>query len=198
MSKKDANIFETARTIPVVDVWRRYEGGELKRRGRRYIACCPFHSERSASFTMYEGGGYKCYGCQAAGSDGTSFLARLLGIRPIEAARRIAEDFGLKIHEEWGQDKIRNYQRWGAIADRFEANSQAAVAWLYWILRAIDRLRRTIRTEADLENPIFAALCNLETKVEWLLCGLESDDQEWRFSALVEVKELHVIWQKAA
>ena len=38
----------------------------LKKRGANYLACCPFHSEKTPSFTVHAGKGlFKCFGCQS-------------------------------------------------------------------------------------------------------------------------------------
>ena len=42
---------------------------DLKKTGKNYSACCPFHKEKSASFTVEPGKGfYYCFGCGAGGS----------------------------------------------------------------------------------------------------------------------------------
>ena len=39
---------------------------KLKRAGREWKACCPFHSEKTPSFTIYSGGRrFMCFGCGA-------------------------------------------------------------------------------------------------------------------------------------
>lgn len=41
---------------------------KLRRNGNEWVACCPFHNERTPSFTIYEGGKrFKCFGCGASG-----------------------------------------------------------------------------------------------------------------------------------
>src|SRR5215831_11454483 len=46
--------------------------GGCKRRGNEWLRCCPFHSEKTPSFTVFTGkdgwGIYKCFGCGAAGN----------------------------------------------------------------------------------------------------------------------------------
>ena len=43
-------------------------GVELKKKGRVLVACCPFHDEKTASFTVTPGKGlFHCFGCGAAG-----------------------------------------------------------------------------------------------------------------------------------
>lgn len=50
----------------IVDVIRGYVPA-LKKTGKNWSACCPFHDEKSPSFTVSDKGFYKCFGCQAKG-----------------------------------------------------------------------------------------------------------------------------------
>ena len=57
-------ILDTARIEEVVS-----DFVSLKRRGANYIACCPFHHEKTPSFSVSPSKGiYKCFGCGKAGS----------------------------------------------------------------------------------------------------------------------------------
>lgn len=63
------------------------QGIKLTKRGREYVGCCPFHAEKSPSFTVYEEKGrdrYKCFGC-GAGGDALSFLEKYLHVSTGEA-----------------------------------------------------------------------------------------------------------------
>lgn len=65
---------------PLVETIRRY-GVDLKKHGSEYKACCPFHAEKTPSFTVYEDGGewrFHCHGCGADG-DVINFIARAEG-----------------------------------------------------------------------------------------------------------------------
>ena len=81
------SIFATAKQIPAYTVALN-AGLPLRRKGSRYWTCCPFHSEKTASLCFFEDGGYKCFGCGAAG-DSISFTASLYGLPLLEAARKI-------------------------------------------------------------------------------------------------------------
>ena len=53
---------------------------KLQRAGSEWKACCPLHSERSPSFTIYSGGGrFMCFGCGAEG-DVLDFVQALHGV----------------------------------------------------------------------------------------------------------------------
>jgi DNA primase len=69
----------------------------LKRRGANYIACCPFHSEKTPSFSVSPGKGiYKCFGCSAGGGV-FDFVMRIEGCAFPEALRIVAEKSGIPI-----------------------------------------------------------------------------------------------------
>jgi hypothetical protein len=69
-------------------------GLPLKRSGSRWFACCPFHRERTPSLCFFPDGGYKCFGCGLTG-DAVSFYSALYSLSPMDAALRLAGDFGL-------------------------------------------------------------------------------------------------------
>ena len=69
----------------------------LRRRGKVYTGLCPFHSEKSPSFTVYDSNqSFYCFGCGATG-DCTGFTAKLFSISQFEAAKKISNDFGLNL-----------------------------------------------------------------------------------------------------
>src|SRR3989304_2241885 len=67
---------------------------ELKRSGRTFTACCPFHGERTPSFHVYpEDKHFKCYGCGEYG-DVFKFLQKLQGKEFPEVVRALALEVG--------------------------------------------------------------------------------------------------------
>ncbi|HKA17254.1 MAG TPA: DNA primase [Blastocatellia bacterium] len=69
----------------------------LKKRGANYLACCPFHSEKTPSFTVHPGKGlFKCFGCGAGGSI-FDFVMRIEGCGFPEAIRIVAQKSGIPI-----------------------------------------------------------------------------------------------------
>lgn len=72
----------------IVDVVERYLP-DLEKAGKDHFACCPFHDERSPSFTVSEAKGmYYCFGCGASG-DAISFVMEMEKVNFPEAVRRI-------------------------------------------------------------------------------------------------------------
>ena len=71
----------------------------LKRRGGSYVACCPFHSEKTPSFYVTPSKGiYKCFGCGKAGS-AVGFIMEYEHLSYVEALRYLAKKYGIDIVE---------------------------------------------------------------------------------------------------
>ena len=85
--------------VDIVDVVERYV--PLRKAGANYSACCPFHSEKTPSFTVSPSKQfYHCFGCGAHGS-AIGFMMQHAGIGFIEAVEDLASSVGLQVpHEE--------------------------------------------------------------------------------------------------
>ncbi len=71
----------------------------LKKKGQNLWACCPFHQEKTPSFSVSPAKGfYKCFGCDAAG-DAITFVREMEGISFIEAVKYLAHKYGIDIQE---------------------------------------------------------------------------------------------------
>ena len=89
--------------VDVVDVIERYV--PLKRGGSNYLACCPFHSEKTPSFTVSPTKQfYHCFGCGAHGN-AISFLMEYQGLGYVEAVKDLAESVGMKMPEFEAREK---------------------------------------------------------------------------------------------
>jgi DNA primase len=72
----------------------------LKKRGSNYIACCPFHNEKTPSFNVNPVRQiYKCFGCGKAG-DAVRFVMDIENIGYGEALRYLAKKYGVEIEEQ--------------------------------------------------------------------------------------------------
>lgn len=94
---QNADIFQRVKEVPFPEIFQAFHGGEMRRRGRFFVALCPFHNETNPSFTIYNNG-YKCYSCSEAG-DSISFVAKLLNLQPLEAAKAIAKEINIPIRD---------------------------------------------------------------------------------------------------
>ena len=82
----------------------------LSKNGRNYIGLCPFHNEKTPSFTVFaESGRYQCFGCGEKG-DAITFLMKKENLSYPEAVKKLAERVGVTIPtEETGtEQKKRN------------------------------------------------------------------------------------------
>lgn len=76
------------------------EHAALKRQGRRWVGLCPFHQEKTPSFSVNaEEGLYYCFGCQRSG-DAITFLREIDHVDFVEAVRRLADRAGITIVED--------------------------------------------------------------------------------------------------
>ena len=75
----------------------------LKRAGREYQACCPFHDEKTPSFTVSpQKQFYHCFGCGAHGS-AIGFLMNYEGLEFVDAVEELARHTGLQVPREASQ-----------------------------------------------------------------------------------------------
>lgn len=80
---------------------------QLKRRGRNLIGLCPFHNEKTPSFTVYpESGSFYCFGC-GVGGDIFSFTRLIEGLDYIEAVKLLAEKTGVRLPEDGYDDSLQ-------------------------------------------------------------------------------------------
>ncbi len=98
----------------------------LKRSGANHVGLCPFHAEKSPSFSVNPGRQiFKCFGC-GVGGDAFEFLMKIEGLSFPEAARKIAGELGVDIEtrkispeEERRRKEVERLQRVNAIAAEF-------------------------------------------------------------------------------
>ncbi|MDR3212902.1 MAG: DNA primase [Azoarcus sp.] len=90
--------------IDIVDVIERYL--TLKKSGANYFARCPFHGEKSASFSVSPSKQfYHCFGCGAHGT-AIGFLIAHNGLSFVEAVRELAHNAGMQVPDD-GRDTRR-------------------------------------------------------------------------------------------
>ncbi len=79
----------------------------LKRRGKNLVGLCPFHNEKTPSFTVYpENGSFYCFGC-GVGGDVFSFVRQIENLDYIEAVKLLAERSGITLPEDGYDDSMQ-------------------------------------------------------------------------------------------
>ena len=84
----------------------------LKRRGANYVACCPFHNEKTPSFYVSPAKGiYKCFGCGKTGT-AVGFVMEHESMTYVEALKYLARKYGIEVVEkEESAEEIAARQR---------------------------------------------------------------------------------------
>ena len=100
----DSFIQELLARVDIVEVIERYV--PLRKGGANYQACCPFHTEKTPSFTVSPSKQfYHCFGCGAHGS-ALGFLMQYSGLGFVEAVEELAHSLGMQVPQVSEQAKI--------------------------------------------------------------------------------------------
>ncbi len=84
---------------------------ELKRRGRNLTGLCPFHNEKTPSFTVYpETSSYYCFGCHVGG-DVITFIRNIENLDYIDAVKFLADRSGIKMPDERFDDTVHEKRK---------------------------------------------------------------------------------------
>ncbi len=84
---------------------------DLRRVGTRHVGLCPFHDERTPSFSVNaEHGLYHCFGCGASG-DAISFVRETDGLDFAEAIEHLAERYGVALEREEEDERAEEARR---------------------------------------------------------------------------------------
>lgn len=101
-------------TVQIVDVVSDFVA--LKRRGANYTACCPFHNEKTPSFSVSPSKGiFKCFGCGKAGN-AVNFVMEHEHLSYVEALKYLGKKYGIDVidKEESPQD-VENRLRYESL-----------------------------------------------------------------------------------
>jgi hypothetical protein len=155
---------------------------ELQQRGRHFWACCPLHSERTASFCVdMEKQRFKCFGC-GVGGDAIDFVMKLKRLSFPDALRYLGiSGDSRKIKSDLQELKkrklIQKYRRWIQLYRR-------AICEL---LRLANRIDLQVTTPKDLELPGISGMYLKKFIYEYHLNILNGDDAETKFELYKEV-----------
>ena len=102
----------------------------LKRAGSNLVGICPFHNEKSPSFTVFphdQSPHFYCFGC-GAGGDVISFIRRIDNLDYVEAVKTVAQMAGMSMPED-GYDDTLAKRRMRLLAANREAARSCHVLW---------------------------------------------------------------------
>jgi len=105
---------------------------DLRRSGERYMGLCPFHEERTPSFSVSPSRGfYHCFGCEAGG-DVISFVQEKEGLAFAEAVERLADRFGVELEREREDPRAEEQRRRRArLRDLLERTAEFYASYLW-------------------------------------------------------------------
>ena len=177
------NVFEEIKSkLDIVEVMEFY-GVELSRNNK---ACCPFHTEKTPSFSISKEKQYfHCFGC-GVGGDTIAFVQKLFNLpSPIQAAKRLNSDFSLGLnlapHKQTRAETAENERR--------QRKKVLISSWDSWKNKALKQLisRERFYKQAqkrfapkhpnDEFNPIFVKACQSLEYLSFLIDELMAVDE---------------------
>ena len=100
---------------------------QLKKAGREFKACCPFHDEKTPSFTVSPGKGfYHCFGCGAHGT-AVGFLMEYDHMSFVEAIESLANSMGVEVPRSEGDQPARRYDELFSLMDTVARHWQSCL-----------------------------------------------------------------------
>lgn len=109
MALSDSFLQELKMKTDIEDVISTYV--TLKRRGATLVGLCPFHNEKTPSFTVYPSTqSFYCFGC-GAGGDAITFLKKIENLDYLDAVKTLAQRAGLQMPQEGFDDSLSKRRR---------------------------------------------------------------------------------------
>ena len=100
---------------------------QLKKAGREYKACCPFHDEKTPSFTVSPGKGfYHCFGCGAHGT-AVGFLMEFDHMSFVEAIESLAQSMGVDVPRNDSDKPAQRYDELFSLMAQVEKTWQRSL-----------------------------------------------------------------------
>ncbi len=109
MALSDSFLQELKMKTDIEDVVSTYV--TLKRRGSTYVGLCPFHNEKTPSFTVFpDTQSFFCFGCNAGG-DVIGFTKNIENLDYIDAVKMLAQRAGMQMPEDGYDDSLGKKRR---------------------------------------------------------------------------------------
>lgn len=127
----DVFLEQLRNACPLEEIARTYV--DLKRRGRTYVCNCPFHSEKTPSFTVFpDTQSFYCFGC-GAGGDVITFIQQIENLDFMDAVKLLAQNSGMTVPEQGADEKQSRMRK------RILAVNRAAANFYYRMLTGSDK-----------------------------------------------------------
>lgn len=181
------NIFQTVKENVTARQAAEQYGWKVNKNG---MICCPFHDDRHPSMKVDKG--FCCFACGAKG-DVITFVADYFHLAPLEAAKKLAEDFQIPIHtdtagkrnkrrkkekpkrtlyqterkfEEWEQESIRILSDYLHLLEEWKVSYAPKSPGEEWKAEFIEACRQIEKTNYYLDVLMFG---ELQDRIEFLL-----------------------------
>ncbi len=167
------NVFESVKENVTARQAAEMYGIRVNRNG---MACCPFHDDKHPSMKVDKR--FHCFGCQADG-DVIDFVARLYGLPGLEAAKKLAADFGI-LYESRGRASPKPARRSVSAELRFWQAERKCFRVLSDYLHLLERWETAYapKSPGDGWNPLFVEAMQKREYVGYLLDTLLAGTKE--------------------
>ncbi len=172
-------IFETVKAAATTRMAAEHYGLKVERNG---MTSCPFHSDKHPSMKVDDR--YYCFGCHETG-DVIDFTAKLFSLNPMEAAKKLAYDFGIDPHSPETASMKRPVQR--CETQRAREGRCASVLIDYERLLKKRQARYAPRNRIEEWDGRYASACHSLPQVSYFIDCLFSPDKEKREKAAASV-----------
>lgn len=176
------NIFESVKQSVSTRQAAELYGLKVKRNG---MTICPFHNDKNPSMKVDKR--FHCFACQEDG-DVIDFVAKLFGIRLIEAAKKLANDFGIDDFEQKATShyvKVKSKLTLEYRVQAVEKRCYRVLSDYYHLLKKWKQEYAPI-LENDVWNPLFIEALQKEKYIEYLLDILLVGTEEEKAELIVE------------
>ncbi len=141
---------------------------------RNGMVCCPFHNDRHPSMKVDKG--FCCFACGAKG-DVIHFVEKFFGVSPYEAAKKLADDFGIPLEKQQKKSKVnskkKNVQKKNLyqLVQEFEKWEKYCIRILSEYLHLLEewKLQYAPRFPEDEWNEKFIEACDRKEQISYYL-----------------------------
>ncbi len=181
-----SNLAEKIRDINLLDLCR-MEGVELRRSGNRYMGRCPFHEDKTPSFSI-KANHFRCYGCGISG-DSVDFVRELKGLsfraachylgletkRPTTQAER--KEIKVRVQErKRKKELVETFRAWEcSYSTKLGRAIRRSYTWIRKYIRCPDDLEGKT---GDMLVEIYRHLPLWEDRLQTLACGSDAEKFE--------------------